>query len=170
MMVTVTIDRMLRRVYDTARCAVAYPRPGTRTLRGAIAPGFQETRGGDDEEEQFALSIESVNTTGWRALQRQLVDSGAHAVMAQETWVTQDAIPAASAWAKRRGWKSIWSAAKPGPNGGASGGTAVFARDYLGLRYPPPPPRARTSGAQGTRWPRSLMPQRTARCYCHRAT
>ncbi len=137
MTATMTIDRMLRRVYDTARCAVAYPRPGSRTLRGAIAPGFQDTRRSEDAEEKFALGIESVNTTGWRGLQRRLASSQAHVILAQETWITQDAIPAASAWARRRGWKSIWTSARPGPSGGASGGVAIFARDYLGLRYPP---------------------------------
>jgi hypothetical protein len=61
----------------------------------------------------------------------------AHILLSQETWLGQDAIHAASAWARKRGWKSIWTSAQPGPNGGASGGAAIFVRAEFGLRYPP---------------------------------
>ncbi len=118
--VTMVVDNVLRKVYDTAKAAISYPRPGSGCLRGAVAPGF--TNGGGHslapEQELFALRIETANTTGWRSLQRRLKATNAHAVLSQETWLTQDAIPAASAWARRHGWHSIWSAATPGPNGG----------------------------------------------------
>ncbi len=134
---TMIVYGMLRRTYATARSAISYPNPGTRTLRGAIAPGYSTAHDDQGGEQLFALSIETSNTTGWRGLQRRLTTSAAHAILAQETWVTQDAIPAASAWAMRRGWKSVWTAAVPGPNGGASGGAAIFVRSQMGLRYPP---------------------------------
>ncbi len=130
---TVLAHGLLRRTFAAARRAISYPTPGSHSLRGAIAPGYPATRAHDT----FALKVESVNTTGWKALQRRLTATSAHVVLAQETWLTPDAIHAASAWAKRNGWHSIWSAAVPGPCGGASGGTAIFARDFLGLRYPP---------------------------------
>ncbi len=118
--VTMVVDNVLRKVYDTAKAAISYPRPGSGCLRGAVAPGF--TNGGGHslapEQELFALRIETANTTGWRSLRRRLKATNAHAVLSQETWLTQDAIPAASAWARRHGWHSIWSAATPGPNGG----------------------------------------------------
>ncbi len=132
---TVAADGLLRRVFTAARKAIAYPTPGKESLRAAIAPGFPSAR--PAATDLFALRVESVNSTGWKGLQKRLAATKAHVVLAQETWLTPDSIPAASAWAKRRGWKSVWSAAVPGPNGGASGGTAIFARDYLGLRYPP---------------------------------
>ncbi len=135
--VTVAVDGILRKVYSTARAVVSYPRPGTGSLRGAIAPGFPEVQPHDGEDGQFALSIEAVNATGWRGLQRRLANTEASVVLAQETWLTADALPAASAWARRKGWKSVWAAAVAGPNGGPSGGTAILVRDFLGLRYPP---------------------------------
>ncbi len=134
---TLVAEGLLRRVVDYATSAIEYPRPGTGSLRGAVAPGFGLRERAVDGDELFALSIEAVNSTGWRALQRRLQSTSAHVILAQETWIMQDSIPAASAWAKKRGWKSIWSAAQAGPNGGATGGVATFAREEFGLRYPP---------------------------------
>ncbi len=136
---TIAIGGALRRIYGTARAAISYPRPGTGCLRGAVAPGYARSdwhRDGGSDDDLFALRIEAVNTTGWRALQRRLLSTEAHALLAQETWLSQDAIPAASAWAKRRGWHSIWAPAVAGPRGGASGGVAIFARESIGLRFP----------------------------------
>ncbi len=139
--VTIAAVGTLQKVFRGVKAAISYPRPGTGSLRGAVAPGYvQEAHDAALDEggrDAFALKIEATNPTGWRALQRRLLMTKAHVVMAQETWLTQDALPAASAWAKRRGWQSIWAAALPGPNGGASGGVAVFARDGIGLHLPP---------------------------------
>ncbi len=120
-----------------AKTALFYPSPGAHSLTGAVALGYNLGQREEVEDEKFALEIETANTTGWRALQRRLLRTRAHALLAQETWLTPDAVPAASAWAKRHGWKSVWTAANPGPHGGASGGAAVFLRDHFGLRYPP---------------------------------
>ncbi len=145
--VTIAAEGLLRRTCAAARAVVLYPRPGEGSLRGAIAPGFElQRRGRDEPQQRFQLRVESANTTGWRALQRRLVATRAHVLLAQETWLSQDAVHAASAWAKRNGWKSIWAAAVEGPNGGASGGTAIFVRDYLGLRYPPDGPHVWVPG------------------------
>ncbi len=119
---TVAVGGLLRRLHANVSGAIVYPRPGTGSLRGAIAPGFARDGTGGPTEEQFELKIEAVNTTGWKSLQRRLLTTHAHALLAQETWVTQDSIPAASDWARKRGWKSVWSAAQAGPNGGAAGG------------------------------------------------
>ncbi len=139
---TIALVGLLRRASDRVRAAVSYPRPGTRSLRGAVAPGFErgeEQRRDQDgaEGEAFVLKVEAVNGTGWRALQRRLLATEAQVVLAQETWLTQDALPAASSWAKKRGWQSIWASAVEGPNGGASGGVAVLVRDGIGCHYPP---------------------------------
>ncbi len=140
---TVAAVGLLRRVCDRVRAAVSYPRPGEGSLSGAVAPGFERGavpgRGQEAprDGDVFRLRVEAVNSTGWRALQRRLIATEAQVILAQETWVTQDAVPAASAWAKRRGWQSVWAAAVPGPNGGASGGVAVLVRDGIGCHYPP---------------------------------
>ncbi len=114
---------------------LAYPAPGTRSLAGAVAPGF--THDQDIVSDKFSLTVEAVNSTGWRALQRRMRATTAHALLAQEVWLTPDAIPAATAWAKRNGWKTIWTPAKAGKRGGASGGAAILVRDWMGLRPPP---------------------------------
>ncbi len=125
-----------RRIHDGAMI-IDYPRPSQKGLSNFIAPGFvgsgRDTKGGDDE---FRLVVETVNATGWTALKKRLAATDAHAVLAQETWVTQAGVAAASAWARRHGWKSVWSPAVTTDKGGTSAGVAVFARAFLGLHYP----------------------------------
>ncbi len=134
---TLVAEGLLRKVYSSARAALEYPRPGENSLSRTVTPGYGANRDPGADGGAMTLTIETVNATGWRALQRRLLTSSSHVVLAQETWLTQDALPAASAWALRNGWQSIWAAAVPGPQGGASGGAAVFVRTGLGLRYPP---------------------------------
>eukprot|EP00959_Pyramimonas_sp_CCMP1952_P123300 2577915-Pyramimonas_sp.AAC.1 len=45
-------------------------------------------------------------------------------------------IDSGSSWARRHGWKSLWSAAVTGDGQGPSSGVALFVRDGLGLRAP----------------------------------
>ncbi len=123
----------------TWRHTVTYPRPHRDGFRDISTPGFEELRGGHggrDEDEEFNLEVETANTTGWGPLQRRLAATGAHALLAQETWVLQCHVARASSWARRHGWDSAWSPAVEGPGGGASGGVAVFVRSDIGLRYP----------------------------------
>ncbi len=139
---TVATVGLLRRACDRVRAAVSYPRPGEGSLSGAVALGYERGLVAGHGREQkdgdvFRLRVEAVNSTGWRALQRRLIATEAQVIRAQETWITQDAVPAASAWAKRRGWQSVWAAAVPGPSGGASGGVAFLVRDGIGCHYPP---------------------------------
>ncbi len=134
---TVAAAGLLRRVVGTVGVMVRYAMPGTGSLRGAIAPGFGSQAAAGEDSDHLALRIESVNTTGWRSLQRRLISTRAHILLAQETWLGQDAVHAASAWARRKGWKSVWTSAQPGPGGGASGGAAIFVRAEFGMRYPP---------------------------------
>ena len=64
-----------------------------------------------------------------------LQNTEAHLVCGQELRVLADDLPAASAWALRRGWHAVWVAAAPSLAGGpSSGGVAMFARDWIGLR------------------------------------
>jgi hypothetical protein len=105
---TLAVGGLLKKIYSTASCALAYPAPGTGCLRGAIAPGFGALGSSCTSGEHYQLKVEAANTTGWRGLQRRLQRTKADALLAQETWLTPDAVPAASAWARRRGWKTVW--------------------------------------------------------------
>ncbi len=128
--------RRLTRTALEGAAAVEYPQPGRPGFRDFVAPGF--TRGARcPADGEFQLKVESANTTGWAALKRRLRATEAHALLAQETWVTQSMMPAASAWARRRGWKSVWAPAAKGPGGGPSAGVAIFVRDCMGLKFPP---------------------------------
>ncbi len=118
--------------------AASYPSPHRDGFRDVSSPGFEDgervrTAEGDGS---FGLVAETVNSTGWGALQRRLQSTDAHVVCAQETWVLQGQLKAASDWARHRGWEAVWAPAKLGSGGGASGGVAVFARRGLGLRFP----------------------------------
>ncbi len=112
-----------------------YPTPGRAGFHDFIAPG-RVGSGGADRLGEFSLTVERTNTTGWRALRRRLLSTGAHILLAQETGVSQSPMPAAAEWAKKRGWKSVWAPALTTEAGGTSAGVAIFARDHLGLRFP----------------------------------
>ncbi len=113
-----------------------YPMPGRQGFHGVHAAGFAETLERPPSHQPFALRVATVNATSWGSLRTFLQTTGAHVVCAQEHRLPPAAIAAASAWARRKGWKSVWTAAAAGPNGGWSGGTAVMARDFIGLRHP----------------------------------
>ncbi len=133
-----TYDMATRVRFTVEQAAVVYPHPNGGSLSRVVAPGFRRnahTAKGVAADE-FKLKVETANTTGWAGLKRRLTTTDAHAILAQETWVTQSAIPAAAAWARRRGWRSVWSPAKVTKKGGVSAGVAIFARDYLGLTFP----------------------------------
>ncbi len=133
---SVTPAPVLRRVNHPEGVAVTYPQPHRQGFRDVIAPGHVRDPTQDRRDEQFELLVESANVTGWEALKKRLLATEAHVLLAQETWVLQAYQSAASTWAINHGWKSIWAPATHGPNGGAAAGVAIFARSYLGLRYP----------------------------------
>ncbi len=128
---------LARRVAAQGRSStIAYAKPGSHGFDHVTAPGvatMPANRGGPDE---FRLVVETANTTGWAGLKRRLQETKAHALMAQETWVPQSSLAAASQWARRQGWRSVWAPAKATRKGGISGGVAVFTREFIGLHYP----------------------------------
>ena len=87
----------------------------------------------------FRLKLETCNATAWKSGKAYLQTTKAHVVFMQETHLREnDSIDEASAWAKARGWKSLWVPAAEGAiaeAGDAScrGGVAIFARNFLGL-------------------------------------
>ncbi len=129
--------RELLRVDHPGGAAVKYPQPYRDGFDDIFLPGHQAPMRAVPPGDPFALEIESFNGTGWRQLKKRLTATKAHALLAQETWLPQAAIAPASRWAARHGWKAVWAPAGVGARGGASGGVAIFARNWLGLAYPP---------------------------------
>ena len=127
---------------DVRPLAFSHPQSGKTGLQRVLAPGIKgkSARNAlqDAKQGEFALKVETVNGTGMRAIKERLMNTGAHIVCAQETWVVESEIAKWSAWARRQGWKSTWEAAtrKEGASRGASGGVAIFAREELGVRHP----------------------------------
>ncbi len=114
---------------------LSYPHPREGGVEHFVAPGHPTRLDGHGQDE-FRLVIESVNATGIRSTKRRLRDSDAHVLLVQETRAMDDRCAAMSAWALRRGWKSLWAPAEKGKGGGPSAGVAIFVRSYLGLRHP----------------------------------
>ncbi len=114
---------------------IHYPSPGREGFHGVHTVGFEEEVH-PPLADSFSLVVVSVNGTAWGSIQAFLSTTHAHVVCAQEHRLPPQAIAAASAWARRRGWKSVWTPAVAGAGGGWSAGTAIFARSFLGLRHP----------------------------------
>ncbi len=115
--------------------AAQYPRPDQTGFHGAFAAGH-DNRLGPPTGDQFKLKAVSINSTGWGALKEFLTVTDAHLIFGQEHRLPAHDVPAASAWARRQGWKSVWAPATRGPKGGWSAGTVVLARSFIGLRHP----------------------------------
>ncbi len=127
----------IKRVESCSGAAVQYPQPHRDGFDDMFLLGHCPPPRPAPPDDQFALQLESFNGTGWKQLRKRLLATSAHAVLAQQTWLPQAAIPAASRWAARHGWKAVWAPAGKGARGGASGGVAILARSWLGLGYPP---------------------------------
>ncbi len=136
------LDPSLTRLKVTStRCrgnGIKYAEPHKDGFRDVHTPGFRGAEGGAvDGTQDRGLRIESANTIGTRSLRKRLKATQADVLMVQETWATGAVVDEIASWAKRRRWTSLWTPAKEGTNGGRpSEGTAIFARDHLGLRKP----------------------------------
>ncbi len=123
--------------------------PGTSGFRHALAPGFDnghDGRGegghGDLEEHQeeglYTLKVITVNCTSWGSLVPFVKATDADVLLVQEhKLMGRDNVDEAVAWLRRHKWNALLTEAEAGPNGGASAGVAVLARDHLGLSLPP---------------------------------
>ncbi len=124
----------LRWISTLSASVVTYALPGKLGFHGAHTAGHAADL--CPPSDPFVLKLATANTTGWRPLQNFLCTTDANVIFAQEHRLLEDAIPMASAWARKHGWKSVWAPAKRGSGGGASAGTVVLARDVMGLRHP----------------------------------
>ena len=89
-----------------------------------------------NKKQPYSLTVATANTTCWASARKYLVKRATAQVICLEEHklCTKAEIDEASEWCARHGWKSIWGPANPSTEGGeASGGTAVLARDHLGL-------------------------------------
>ncbi len=120
-----------------AGTGISYPSPHRDGFRAIATPGFEQEAIPKEHVTEYGLKYEAVNPTGWKGLKRRIQRSSADVLLVSETWIGEEAIARASQWAARRGWKSLWAPADRTDKGGVSSGTAVLARDWLGLRYPP---------------------------------
>ncbi len=125
---------VLRWISTVAASALAYALPGKQGFHGVHTAGHPSDL--DPPRDPFVLRLATANTTGWRPLQEFLRRTDANVVFGQEHRLMADAVPAASAWARKQGWKSVWAPAKKGVGGGASAGTVIFAKAFMGLRHP----------------------------------
>ncbi len=125
---------LLRWASAVTASVVTYAAPGKEGFHGAHGAGHVA----DDSppHDPFVLKLATANTTGWRALQAFLCATEASVVFAQEHRLLDESIPMASAWARKHGWKSVWAPAVRGSGGGASAGTVVLTKNFIGLRHP----------------------------------
>ncbi len=112
-----------------------YPSPRQQGFHGARTAGHGR-QGEDPQGDHLRLRATTVNSTGWGPLRSFLAKTEAHIIFNQEHRLPAHDIPAASAWARRNGWKSVWAPAVKGPKGGWSAGTAILVRSFIGLRHP----------------------------------
>ncbi len=117
--------------------AATYRQPHRPGFHGAMMPDDANGGSGQSDGRQvFELTIETANATSWGSMKRYLRSTPAHLVLAQEHHLGPEAILAASAWALRRGWRSVFAPAVKGDGSGWKAGVAIFARDELGLSMP----------------------------------
>ena len=103
-----------------------------------------------EQQESQLLRVVTVNVTSAgmplktqahqpkRGLKQYLLTTDAHVVMAQEVKTSGAKTVLLQDWARRNGWKALIADAIYCPEAKAHrAGVAVFARDYLGLSWPP---------------------------------
>ncbi len=90
----------LRWVSTMAASALSYASPCKIGFHGSHTAGHFQADG--PPLEPFVLRMATASTTGWRPLQAFLRTTDANVVFAQEHRLMPDAVPAASAWARKK--------------------------------------------------------------------
>ncbi len=122
--------------------------PGASGFRHALAPGFDDGHDGhgeggkedigEQEKGLYTLKVVTVNCTSWGSLIPFIRATDADVLLVQEhKLMGRDNVDEAVSWLRRHKWNALLTEAEAGPNGGASAGAAVLARDHLGLSLPP---------------------------------
>ncbi len=119
--------------------------PGKEGFWGAVLPGAPGAdhagraahRGGaEDDHVKYQLEIDTCNGTSWGTISKYLTRTRADLVLVQEHHLGPGRIAAASKWAKRRGWQTVWNAAERGEGAGWKAGVCICARDPVSLSMP----------------------------------
>ncbi len=91
---------------------------------------------GDEGGHRYQLCIDTCNGTSWGTIKRYMKRTRADVLLCQEHHLPPSAIAAASQWANRRGWQTVWAPAEPGEGSGWKGGVCVCARKPVALSVP----------------------------------
>ncbi len=116
--------------------------PGKQGFWGAVLPGAARDgrsarpEGEVDGHVKYQLEIDTCNGTSWGTISRYLTRTRADLVLVQEHHLGPGKIAAASKWAKKRGWQTVWNAAERGEGAGWKAGVCICARDPVSLSMP----------------------------------
>ncbi len=109
---------------------------------GAMLPDGRMDRGGhdgaagEDDLARFRLVVDTCNGTSWGTIARYLLQTNADLILIQEHHLAPGQIAAASQWASRKGWQSIWTSAEQGEGSGWRAGVCICARAPVYLSLP----------------------------------
>ena len=85
-------------------------------------------------EGKEGLMVATVNASGWGPVKEFAKSTRVHAILVQEhKLMREEEVLMAGNWCSKNGWKACFTPAVAGQGGGASGGTAVMVRHWMGL-------------------------------------
>ncbi len=86
--------------------------------------------------DRYQLAVETCNGTSWGSIARYLARTSADLILIQEHHLSPQRTAAASSWAARRGWQTIWAPAEAGDGEGWRAGVCICAREPVSLSVP----------------------------------
>ncbi len=114
-----------------------YRDPTQEGFWGAMLPGADiGGREGKGESTEYQLLVDTCNGTSWSSVARFLTKTRADIVLVQEHHLGPSQVAAASKWAGKRGWQTVWSAAERGEGEGWRAGVCICARAPVALSMP----------------------------------
>ncbi len=109
---------------------------------GAMLPNGRSEGGGgggqcgDDDRAKYQLVVDTCNGTSWGTIARYLLQTKADLLLIQEHHLAPSQIAAASQWASKKGWQSVWTSAEQGDGSGWRAGVCICARAPVYLSLP----------------------------------
>ncbi len=116
--------------------AVTFRSPEQRGFWHQSLPSPVDGQDGRENDDLFALAVDTVNATAWGPLSRYLLATSAHVLLCQEHHLPPRDVPTAAAFALRHGWQPIILPAEPGEGEGWRAGVAIFVRRFIGVGPP----------------------------------
>ncbi len=92
--------------------------------------------GDDDDLARYQLVVDTCNGTSWGSIARCLLQTRADLLLVQEHHLSLGQIAAASQWAGRKGWQTVWTSAEQGEGTGWRAGVCICARTPVALSLP----------------------------------